>query len=82
MDDLITIIRQRHSEREPFDPEQAVPTADVEKILEAARWAPTSHNMQNFEIVVVDDESVLKRLGTLNTAPSPEFIRENFEHFR
>jgi len=53
--------------------------ADVKKILEASRWAPTSHNMQNFEIVVVDDESVLKRLGNLSVFPSPDFIRENFE---
>lgn len=51
----------------------------MEKILEAGRWAPTSHNMQNFEIVVIDDESVLKRLGNLNATPSPEFIRENFK---
>ena len=35
--------------------------------------------MQNFEIVVVDDERLLKRLGNLNTIPSPEFIRENYE---
>ncbi|ABN06509.1 nitroreductase [Methanocorpusculum labreanum Z] len=79
MNDLMTIIRQRYSEREPFDSNRQVPTADVEKILEGARWAPTSHNMQNFEIVVVDDERLLNRLGNLNTIPSPEFIRENFE---
>ena len=79
MNDLMTIIRQRYSEREPFDSDRQVPPADVEKILEASRWAPTSHNMQNFEIVVVDDESILKRLGNLNTIPSPEFIRENYE---
>jgi nitroreductase len=79
MDELVTIIRQRYSERGSFDPDRQVVPADLEKILEAARWAPTSHNMQNFEIVVVDDEVVLKRLGSLNTTPSPEFIRENFE---
>ena len=79
MNDLMTIIRQRYSERGPFDSDRQVPTADVEKILEAARWAPTSHNMQNFEIVVVDDERLLNLLGNLNTIPSPEFIRENYE---
>jgi nitroreductase len=79
MNDLMTIIRQRYSERESFDSNRQVPSADVEKILEAARWAPTSHNMQNFEIVVVDDERLLNRLGNLNTIPSPEFIRENYE---
>lgn len=79
MNDLMTIIQQRYSERETFDSDKQVTTADVKKILEASRWAPTSHNMQNFEIVVVDDESILKLLGNLSASPSPEFIRENFE---
>jgi nitroreductase len=79
MNDILTIIKQRYSERETFDSDRQVITADVKKILEASRWAPTSHNMQNFEIVVVDDESVLKRLGNLSASPSPDFIRENFE---
>jgi len=26
----------------------------LRQILEAARWAPTPHNMENFEIVAVD----------------------------
>ena len=75
MNDLMTIIQQRYSERETFDSDKQVTTADVKKILEASRWAPTSHNMQNFEIVVVDDESILKLLGNLSASPSPEFIR-------
>ena len=79
MNDLMTIIQQRYSERETFDSDRQVTTADVKKILEASRWAPTSHNMQNFEIMVIDDEPVLKRLGNLSASPSPEFIRENFE---
>jgi len=79
MNDLMTIIQQRYSERETFDSDRQVTTSDVKKILEASRWAPTSHNMQNFEIMVVDDEPVLKRLGNLSASPSPEFIRENFE---
>ncbi|MFA5269304.1 MAG: nitroreductase family protein [Methanoregula sp.] len=79
MNDLMTIIQQRYSERETFDSDRQVLKADMEKILEAARWAPTSHNMQNFEVVIVDDEAVLKRFGDLNVSPSPDFIRENFE---
>lgn len=79
MSDLLTIIQKRYSERAPFDSDKQVPKADMEKILEAARWAPTSHNMQNFEVVIVDDETVLKRFSDLNASPSPDFIRENFE---
>ena len=79
MTDILTIIQERYSERAPFDSNRQVSKADMEKILEAARWAPTAHNMQNFEVVVVDDEAVLKRFGNLNAGPSPDFIRENFE---
>ncbi len=28
-----------------------------------ARWAPTAHNMQNFEVIVVDDNEVLEIIG-------------------
>jgi nitroreductase len=79
MDDLLTIIRERHSTRAPFDPRKPVPERDLKTIIEAGRWAPTAHNMQNFEIIVVDDRKVLERLGNLRTYPSPDFIRENFE---
>lgn len=79
MNDLMSIIQQRYSERETFDPNRQITMADIKKILETSRWAPTSHNMQNFEIVVIDDGSVLKRLGNLSVSPSPEFIRENYE---
>jgi len=44
MADLAAIIRSRHSERGPFDPDRAPSDADLRAILEAARWAPTAHN--------------------------------------
>jgi nitroreductase len=50
----------------------------VRQILEAARWAPTAHNMQNFEILVVDDRDLLTQLGNIKSPPSAVFIRENF----
>ena len=78
MDDLLKLIRARHSTRAPFDPEKQVPRRDVKAIREAGRWAPTAHNMQNFEILVIDSRKVLKRVGKIKTYPSPEFIRENF----
>ena len=63
----------------PFDPERPIAGEDLREILEAGRWAPTAHNMQNFEIVVVDDREVLKELGNVKRTVSETFIRENFE---
>jgi nitroreductase len=79
MDLLMKVIRKRHSTRAFFDPDRKVPARDIRKIIEAARWAPTAHNMQNFAIIVVDDRKVLEKLGVIPTYPSPDFIRENFE---
>jgi nitroreductase len=72
------LIRHRHSERVPFDPGHHLAEGDVEAILEAARWAPTAHNMQNFEIIVVDDEARLAAIGRVRGATSEGFIRENY----
>jgi len=71
------VIRMRHSERVPFDPEHPVADCDLRTILEAARWAPTAHNMQNFEIIVVDDKATLAAIGRVRAETSGEFIREN-----
>ena len=79
MGNLLEIIQERHSTRALFDPDQPVPEDDIKKIIEAGRWAPTAHNMQNFEILVIDDKDVLEKLGNITTCPSPEFIRENFD---
>lgn len=71
------VMRRRHSERVPFDPEHPVAPHDLQAVLEAARWAPTAHNMQNFEIVVVDDEATLAAIGAVPCGASEDFIREN-----
>lgn len=79
MSDILTLIKDRRSVRAPFDPAHPIATQAVQQILEAARWSPTAHNMQNFEIVVVDDKETLKKLGGIKSPPSEVFIRENFE---
>ncbi len=79
MDNLLKIIQERHSTRAFFDPKKQVPEGDVKQIIEAGRWAPTAHNMQNFEIIVIDDREVLEQVGNITTCPSPDFIKENFE---
>jgi nitroreductase len=69
----------RQSSRVPFDPERPVPKQELRQILEAARWAPTAHNMQNFEIIVVHSKELLKRIGNIKSPISKAFIRENYQ---
>lgn len=78
MVELAEIIRNRHSERVPYDPLRKPPDADLAAIIDAARWAPTAHNMQNFDIIVVDDDAVLAKIGRIRSGSSAEFIRENY----
>jgi nitroreductase len=49
---------------------------DLHRILDAARWAPTIHNMQNYEIIVVDDAQRLSAISAIQMAPMETFIRE------
>ncbi len=79
-DRLQWIIEHRHSTRAPFDPAQTVSERELARIVDAARWAPTAHNMQNFRLVVVDDRRVLDELGRIRAPISPRFIADNFHH--
>jgi nitroreductase len=45
-----------------MDPNQTVPADVVERILEAARLAPTSSGLQPFEVVVVTNKEVRERI--------------------
>ena len=76
--DLLRVISERRSARTQFDPGRSVPEGAIASIIEAARWAPTPHNMQNFELVFVDDAATLKRLGRVRSRISKDFILENF----
>jgi len=78
MNNIIRIIENRHSTRAPFT-DKNVSKEDIMHIIEAARWAPTAHNMQNFEITVIDDKKLIDKIGKIKSPPSEEFIRENFQ---
>ncbi|HXX90967.1 MAG TPA: nitroreductase family protein [Acidimicrobiales bacterium] len=78
MRELADIIRHRHSERVAFDPARPIPPGDLDQILEAARWAPTAHNMQNYEMIVVDDPRRLEEIGRIRSEISEVFVRENY----
>ena len=79
MSEILKIVQDRHSSRIPFDRENPPSKEDIIRILEAARWAPTAHNMQNFEIIVVDDKKQLAELGNIKSQISEDFLRENYQ---
>ncbi|MCL2336221.1 MAG: nitroreductase family protein [Firmicutes bacterium] len=65
MEDLLTLIKTRQSSRGLFDTNRSISKAELNKILEAARWAPTAHNMQNFEIIAVDDPQIIETIANI-----------------
>jgi nitroreductase len=75
---LLDLIRKRHSSRGAFNPDRCVSEQELARILEAARWAPTPNNMQNFQIVVVDDPEKLAVIGKLPAEMSEAYLRENY----
>lgn len=77
--DILNLIKKRHSTRTPFDPTKLISSLDLDQILQAGSWSPTAHNMQNFEVVVVDKKQILEKIGKLTTHTSADFIRENFQ---
>ena len=79
MKDGLELMRERQSDRVAFDETRRVPERDLRLILEAARWAPTAHNMQNFEVVVVDDRIIMSAIQGITLPISREFLRENRE---
>jgi nitroreductase len=78
MNDVAKIIQNRQSTRGPYERSHAINAKDLLLILEAARWAPTAHNMQNFEIIVVDDRTILEDLANVQSPISQAFIKENY----
>jgi nitroreductase len=79
MKGLLKLIQERQSLRGPFDPNRPVAKQDLMQVLEAGRWTPTAHNMQNFEIIVVDDKKLLQAIGKIKSPISETFIRENYQ---
>lgn len=62
-DDVLELIRSRRSKRRFRD--DVVERGLIEKVLEAARFAPSGHNAQPVEFIVVQDKDALKTIGQL-----------------
>jgi nitroreductase len=81
MDYLLKLIKNRHSSRVFFDPKRPVAKDDLHKILEAGNWAPTAHNMQNFEVIIVDDKKLIETIAGVEAPTSLTFVKENYKQF-
>ena len=63
--DVFNCIRTRRTVRD-FKPDP-VPDAIIHKILQAARWAPSSSNTQPWHFIVVKDRDTIAELGRICT---------------
>ena len=63
--DVFECIRRRRTVRD-FKPDP-VPETIVRKILQAARWAPSSSNSQPWHFIVIEDRQMLAKLGEVAT---------------
>ena len=77
MSEVLDLIASRRSWRLPFDPDRPIPPEQLEALLEAARWSPSAHNMQNYEVVVVDDPALLAEVAAIPRPYTETFVREN-----
>jgi nitroreductase len=77
MSALLKLILNRHTTRGAFDANRPIAKPDLKMILDAARWAPTPNNMQNFQIMVVDQREPLEAIGKIPAEMSEAFLREN-----
>jgi len=76
---IAELIRDRHSSRGAFDSSRPITKPQLKAILQAAQWAPTPTNMQNFEIVIVDEPEQLEAIGKIPAQMSEWFLRENYQ---
>jgi nitroreductase len=80
-DTVLKVIQERQSSRIHYDSQRKISEKNLEQIVEAARWAPTAHNMQNFEIIAIDDDGLLQRIGKIRSRISEVFLKESYEQF-
>ncbi|RXK83314.1 NAD(P)H-dependent oxidoreductase [Filimonas effusa] len=59
---LIEDLKWRHATK-AYDPNKKVKEEDLQKILEAARLAPTSSGLQQFRILVLTNQEIKKQLS-------------------
>lgn len=60
-DQIMELIRSRRSIRRFSD--RAVNRDDITRLLEAARWAPSNHNRQPWQFLIIEDRQRLRQLA-------------------
>jgi nitroreductase len=73
IDDFLELVRRRRSVRR-FKPDP-IPDADIEKILEAGRWAMSGSNGQPWEFIVVKSREKREEIARVLVA-DPELVGE------
>jgi nitroreductase len=73
--DLIDIIKQRRSTRAFSD--QAVSRADIEKLLEAAIWAPSGGNNQSWLFTAIINRDIIDKVNELIRAGFQTWIPDD-----
>lgn len=72
-DSFLELVKKRRSIRQfKSDP---IPEGDIEKIVEAARWAPSGFNSQLWEFVVVRDPELKNRIADIIASAFLETIK-------
>lgn len=71
--DIINGLKTRRSVRK-FNTEKTIPHDDIVKILEAASYAPSAHNTQPWEFLVIENKEKLASLRMLQ--PWTAFAKE------
>ena len=79
--DFQDLVKFRRSSRWLFS-KKPIPDADLRKILEAARWSPTPHNCQPFEIIVVKDKAVIKQISEVGFKLDEKAVDGHFQWTR
>lgn len=73
MSNLIEQLNWRHAVK-AYQAGKKVPQASIEKIVEAARLAPTSSGLQPFNILVIENQDIKEKLSQY--ALNPECMRD------
>ena len=63
--DIFEAIRNRRSIRK-YDDAKQVPKELIEKVVDAARWAPSAGNHQPIEVVVVSDQKKREKMAEIS----------------
>lgn len=61
--DVMTAIKGRYTHRGTFQ-DKKVDRDTILKLIGAAGWAPSGHNSQPWEFVVIDDKKVINEIIT------------------